>query len=114
MAGDGEACVQVLACILIRMALAESFCANCGVIALDEPTTNLDMANSAALAQALRSILDTRSSLTHETDRVFQLIVITHDENFATQLGAHDYCEFMTRVTKDENNHTKLTEEPID
>lgn len=104
----------MLACILIRMALAESFCANCGVIALDEPTTNLDMANSAALAQALRSILDVRSSLTHETDRVFQLIVITHDENFATQLGTHDYCEFMTRVTKDENNHTKLTEEPID
>lgn len=111
---EGRTCLQVLACALIRMALAESFCASCGVIALDEPTTNLDMANSAALAQALRSILDMRSNLTHETDRVFQLIVITHDENFATQLGAHDYCEFMTRVTKDENNHTKLTEEPID
>jgi DNA repair protein RAD50 len=106
--------MQVLACILIRMALAETFCVNCGVIALDEPTTNLDASNAAALAQALRSIIDMRASLTRETDRAFQLIVITHDENFATQIGTREFCEFMTRVTKDENNHSKLTEEPVD
>lgn len=34
--------IQVLACILMRLALAETFCSNCGMITLDEPTTNLD------------------------------------------------------------------------
>jgi DNA repair exonuclease SbcCD ATPase subunit len=34
--------VQVLACLIIRLALAETFCLNCGILALDEPTTNLD------------------------------------------------------------------------
>jgi energy-coupling factor transporter ATP-binding protein EcfA2 len=33
---------QVLACLVIRLALAETFCLNCGILALDEPTTNLD------------------------------------------------------------------------
>lgn len=44
---------QVLACLVIRMALAESFCASCGVLALDEPTTNLDEDNKEGFAQAL-------------------------------------------------------------
>ena len=33
---------KVLASIVIRLALAESFSVNCGILALDEPTTNLD------------------------------------------------------------------------
>jgi DNA repair protein RAD50 len=33
---------KVLASIVIRMALSESFGNNCGILALDEPTTNLD------------------------------------------------------------------------
>jgi NADH dehydrogenase FAD-containing subunit len=33
---------KVLACLIIRLALAETFCLNCGILALDEPTTNLD------------------------------------------------------------------------
>lgn len=35
------------------MALAETFCGDCGVMALDEPTTNLDAENSKSLAEAL-------------------------------------------------------------
>ena len=46
-------CLQVLASIIIRLALAETFCMNCGVIALDEPTTNLDRENIESLAHAL-------------------------------------------------------------
>jgi DNA repair protein RAD50 len=105
--------VQVLACILIRMALAESFCVSCGVIALDEPTTNLDVANSNALAQALRSIIDVRQTFTTETKRAFQLIVITHDESFATQLGTREYCEFLWRVSKDDKNLSRLDDEDV-
>jgi DNA repair protein RAD50 len=33
---------KVLASIIIRLALAETFCLNSGILALDEPTTNLD------------------------------------------------------------------------
>jgi hypothetical protein len=36
---------QVLASLVIRMALAETFCLDCGIMALDEPTTNLDERN---------------------------------------------------------------------
>jgi DNA repair protein RAD50 len=35
------------------LALAEAFCLNCGILALDEPTTNLDFENIDGLAQAL-------------------------------------------------------------
>lgn len=45
--------MQVLASIIIRLALAETFCVNCGVIALDEPTSNLDIENIESLADAL-------------------------------------------------------------
>ena len=46
-------CLQMLASVVIRLALAETFCLNCGVLTLDEPTTNLDSENIEALAQAL-------------------------------------------------------------
>lgn len=66
---------QVLACLIIRLALAETFCLNCGILALDEPTTNLDAANAASLAAGLRSIIDAR-----RVQQNFQLVIITHDE----------------------------------
>lgn len=31
--------------MVIRLALAETFCVSCGILALDEPTTNLDRLN---------------------------------------------------------------------
>lgn len=51
--------VQVLASLIIRLALAETFCLNCGILALDEPTTNLDAPNSESLAAALLRFLYT-------------------------------------------------------
>lgn len=69
----------MLACLIIRLALAETFCLNCGILALDEPTTNLDAANAASLATGLRAIIDTRRA-----QQNFQLVVITHDEKCAT------------------------------
>ena len=43
----------MLTSIIIRLALAETFGLNCGVLALDEPTTNLDNEHVDRLAQAL-------------------------------------------------------------
>ena len=74
--------VQVLACLIIRLALAETFCLNCGILALDEPTTNLDAENSASLAEALRNIMMTRREQEN-----FQLVIITHDERYESQLA---------------------------
>ena len=39
----------MLACLIIRLALAETFCLNCGILALDEPTTNLDAGGPGSL-----------------------------------------------------------------
>jgi DNA repair protein RAD50 len=53
MRGRCSAGQKVLASIIIRLALAESFCSTCGVFTLDEPTTNLDRDNIESLAENL-------------------------------------------------------------
>ena len=53
MRGRCSAGQKVLASIIIRLALAETFCLNSGILALDEPTTNLDRENIESLASAL-------------------------------------------------------------
>lgn len=53
MRGRCSAGQKVLASLVIRLALAETFCINCGILALDEPTTNLDRANVESFANAL-------------------------------------------------------------
>lgn len=53
MRGRCSAGQKVLASLIIRLALAETFCVNCGVFTLDEPTTNLDKQNIESLAENL-------------------------------------------------------------
>jgi DNA repair protein RAD50 len=53
MRGRCSAGQKVLASLVIRLALAETFCINCGILALDEPTTNLDRHNVESFANAL-------------------------------------------------------------
>lgn len=73
---------KVLACIIIRLALAEIFGVDCGWLALDEPSVNLDCANKKGLLDALAHIVGSRAS-----QRNFQLILITHDEEFARMVN---------------------------
>ncbi|PSC68536.1 DNA repair RAD50 [Micractinium conductrix] len=108
MRGRCSAGQKVLACLIIRLALAETFCLNCGILALDEPTTNLDAENSASLAEALRAIMHNRRDQEN-----FQLVVITHDEMFARLIGTREHAEFMWRITKDEAQHSTVTQEDI-
>ncbi|KAK9866483.1 hypothetical protein WJX84_001219 [Apatococcus fuscideae] len=108
MRGRCSAGQKVLACLIIRLALAETFCLSCGILALDEPTTNLDAANAESLAGALRSIMDSRRD-----QQNFQLIVITHDERFAHLIGTRDHAEYMWRITKDENQHSHVAQEDV-
>eukprot|EP00970_Alexandrium_tamarense_P014915 scaffold4488_cov185-Alexandrium_tamarense.AAC.19 len=81
MRGRCSAGQRVLASIVIRLALAETFCLNCGVMALDEPTTNLDYENKRGLAIALAQIIASRAAQSN-----FQLVVITHDEDFVSMM----------------------------
>ncbi|KAL7578370.1 hypothetical protein ACA910_012772 [Epithemia clementina (nom. ined.)] len=79
MRGRCSAGQRVLASIVIRLALAETFGVNCGCIALDEPTVNLDYPNKKGLAVALAQIIAARSQQSN-----FQLVLITHDEEFVS------------------------------
>ncbi|KAL6532168.1 hypothetical protein OROGR_014138 [Orobanche gracilis] len=97
MRGRCSAGQKVLASLIIRLALAETFCLNCGILALDEPTTNLDAPNSESLASALLRIMMERKGQEN-----FQLIVITHDERFAQLIGQRQHAEKYYRITKDD------------
>jgi len=110
MRGRCSAGQKVLASLIIRLALQQVFAATkCGVLALDEPTTNLDVENKRGFARALAMILQRHASQAH-----FQLIVITHDVDFVNDLneamqaqGAGD-CrpEFVFQVRREE--HSRL------
>lgn len=80
MRGRCSAGQKVLSSLIIRIALADTFSSECGILALDEPTTNLDQANIKSLSEALSEIVAQRS------DGKFMLIVITHDEAFVRNL----------------------------
>ena len=94
MRGRCSAGQKVLASLIIRLALAESFCHHCGILALDEPTTNLDEDNVESLALSLKHLIDHR-----RTQSNFQLLIISHDEKFVQSLG--DHADFYHRVYKD-------------
>ncbi|POW19155.1 hypothetical protein PSHT_04950, partial [Puccinia striiformis] len=95
MRGRCSAGQKVLASIIIRLALAESFGTNCGILALDEPTTNLDKDNIDALAGSLAEIIKERRDQAN-----FQLVVITHDEDFLNKLGQADVLDKYWRVSR--------------
>ncbi|KAL2923297.1 DNA repair protein RAD50 [Bienertia sinuspersici] len=108
MRGRCSAGQKVLASLIIRLALAETFCLNCGILALDEPTTNLDGPNSESLAAALLRIMEDRKGQEN-----FQLIVITHDERFAQLIGQRQHAEKYYRVHKDEHQHSIISAQEI-
>ncbi|KAK7201021.1 RAD50 DNA repair-like protein [Novymonas esmeraldas] len=89
MRGRCSAGQKVLASIVIRLSLSEAFCCDCGILALDEPTTNLDDDNARSLADALRTLIQVRRAVKH-----FQLVVITHDEQFVRALGGQSLEKF--------------------
>ncbi|KAJ9150298.1 DNA repair protein RAD50 [Pleurostoma richardsiae] len=108
MRGRCSAGQKVLASIIIRLALAESFGINCGLIALDEPTTNLDSDNIRSLAQSLHSIIQARQAQSN-----FQLIVITHDEDFLRHMQCSDFCDVFYRVKRDEKQNSVIEKQSI-
>ncbi|EJT98707.1 hypothetical protein DACRYDRAFT_101755 [Dacryopinax primogenitus] len=96
MRGRCSAGQKMLASIIIRLALSDSFGQNCGILALDEPTNALDAENVEALAASLADLINERRNAAN-----FQLIVITHDEKFLQKLASTDVMEFYWRVSRD-------------
>ena len=107
MRGRCSAGQKVLASFIIRLSLAETFCSNCGILALDEPTTNLDQENIEGLANALKDIIESRKK-----QDSFQLLVITHDDMFVQCLGA-DFTEYVWKITKDNNSYSTITKKKL-
>ncbi len=108
MRGRCSAGQKVLASIIIRLALAECFSANCGLIALDEPTTNLDRDNIEALAKSLHGIIKVRQKQSN-----FQLIIITHDEDFLRHMQCGDFADKYFRISRDGAANSQIEEQSI-
>ena len=108
MRGRCSAGQKVLSSIIIRLALAETFCLNCGILALDEPTTNLDRENVNSLAESLVEIIEVRRRQSN-----FQLIIITHDEMFLQRIGRRNLCDYFYRVSKSDTGESVITREAI-
>ncbi|XP_076238617.1 DNA repair protein rad50 [Calliopsis andreniformis] len=104
MKGRCSAGQKVLASIIIRLALAETFCKDCGILALDEPTTNLDQENADSLADALAKVVKLRSQ--HQKN--FQLIVISHDEKFLLKLAELNNNKGYYRLYRKPSGYTAI------
>ncbi|KAI9483092.1 MAG: AAA domain-containing protein [Benjaminiella poitrasii] len=104
MRGRCSAGQKVLASIIIRLALAETFCVNCGIFTLDEPTTNLDRDNIESLAENLARIIKKRRQQSN-----LQFVIITHDEEFVEYLSRENILERYYRVQKDQNQHSLIS-----
>lgn len=78
------------------------------IIALDEPTTNLDQDNIQALAKSLHAIIEARKSQAN-----FQLIIITHDEEFLKHMGCSDFTEYYYRVSRDDKQKSTIERQSI-
>lgn len=104
---------RALASIIIRLALAQIFALNCPIIALDEPTTNLDESNFKNLALQLISLSKYRNEYSDSDSdfddsfagKPFQIIIITHNRDFVKTLVEEGMLDNFYQVTreKDEN-----------
>lgn len=96
MRGRCSAGQKVLASVVIRLALLETFCYNCGIFALDEPTTNIDRDNVEGLALCLLKLIERKKE-----QKNFQFVIITHDEQFTQYFQQSGYANGIWRVNKD-------------
>lgn len=101
MRGRCSAGQKVLACLVIRLALAEIFCINCGILALDEPTTNLDKESVHSFASAIRELVSS-----HSRFKNFQIILITHDEIFLECLN--DDNEYYYKIEQNADGYSTI------
>lgn len=74
-----------------------------GVLALDEPTTNLDQDNIKSLCMALGDIVQERMS-----QKNFMFIIITHDREFIESLGQIDKVTHFYEVSRNDEGKSRI------
>jgi len=92
MRGRCPAGQKLLTSIIIRLALAETFCIICRILCLDGQRVILTSIKS--LAKALSEFIQSSSD-----DQIFQIEVITHDPAFVDHFVS-DFCDSFWFVTK--------------
>lgn len=107
MKGRCSAGQKVLASLIIRLALAVIFCRKFPVLALDEPTTNLDKSNIHSFAKAVINLIKSNQATLN-----FQIIIITHDEEFLQCLDS-DTGEYYYRVSKNKHGYSSIEKKSI-
>lgn len=96
---------KVLASLIIRMALAEAFSASTHILALDEPTTNLDRGHIENLAQSIGAILEM------DQNSRLQLLIISHDLEFISLLNKH--TNFYYEISRNSRNFSQIQKKEI-
>ena len=100
MRGRASAGQKILASLIIRLALSQCF-TKCGILALDEPTTNLDRRN-------ITQFVTTLNALSSQSDAGSQFIIITHDQEFIQKLcGAAGLARFY-RISKNTRGYSQV------
>ncbi|KAJ5066220.1 rad50 [Anaeramoeba ignava] len=100
---------QMLASLLIRIAIAESLCPFFPVLSLDEPTANLDFEIKSNFAKSLSKII--RYQFKSQKIPKFQYLLITHDSEFVQDLIRNlDDCPFKLFLISNEKEGSQIQE----
>lgn len=68
----------------------------------------MDQDNIRSLAESLHGIIRTRQAQSN-----FQLIVITHDEEFLRYMKCSDFCDNYYRVSRDDKQKSIIEKQSI-
>ncbi|KAI4292622.1 DNA repair protein RAD50 [Pancytospora philotis] len=104
MRGRCSAGQKMIASILIRLAMTDSFSSSCRILALDEPTTNLDRANIESFAATITRLIRERADT--------QLIVISHDEEFVELLN-REGIDYFYRLRRDSRGNSHIEKHSV-
>ncbi len=85
-----------------RAVLARALATEAGILLLDEPTANLDLAHQASMLQLVR---------THCDERAAAAVIVTHDINLAAEFADHVVLLKNGRMIADGSPRSVLTEE---
>ena len=85
-----------------RAVLARALATEAGILLLDEPTANLDLAHQASMLQLVRA---------HCDERAAAAVIVTHDINLAAEFADHVVLLKDGRLIAAGKPHEVLTEE---
>ena len=85
-----------------RVVLARALATEAGILLLDEPTANLDLAHQASMLQLVRA---------HCSERATAAVIVTHDINLAAEFASHIVLLKGGRTIAAGVPHEVLTEE---